>query len=141
MEFRKEFHILEDDVIRLKIREKVEGNARELPFYYYGIYLKSLNKETGKISIRIGHNKHSYYNGNIGYEIYPNTAKIPPSLQAGNERRPGARDDLFYHLRGRKHRLQENHQSPRSTWKRRFLPRIMFITKRACPPRIYKVNL
>lgn len=82
MEFRKEFHILEDDVIRLKIREKVEGNARELPFYYYGIYLKSLNKDIGKISIRIGHNKHSYYNGNIGYEIYPEYRGKKYSLSA-----------------------------------------------------------
>ena len=38
-----------------------------LPFYYYDICVNSI--VVGKISIRIGNNYHSYYNGNIGYEI------------------------------------------------------------------------
>ena len=40
-----------------------------LPFYYWDIYVSNVN--VGKISLRIGRNSHSYYNGNIGYEIFP----------------------------------------------------------------------
>ena len=51
----------------LKIIEKSEGTAELLPFYYYDISVDGA--PVGKISIRIGDNFHSYYNGHIGYEI------------------------------------------------------------------------
>lgn len=69
MIFFDKFNLINNETIYLKIIDKNNGNADELPYYYYDIYLKSENKRIGKISIRIGHNKHSYYNGNIGYEI------------------------------------------------------------------------
>ncbi len=31
--------------------------------------MNSISSTIGKISIRIGHNEHSYFNGNVGYEI------------------------------------------------------------------------
>ena len=40
-----------------------------MPFYYYDIYENRTGNHIGKISIRIGDNYHSYYNGHIGYEI------------------------------------------------------------------------
>lgn len=63
--------MLENDVLRLKVILKQDGNEQELPFYWYQIYRKPDMTPIGKISIRIGHNYHSYYNGNIGYEIDP----------------------------------------------------------------------
>ena len=66
MKFSDKFDLIQNENISLKITEKVIGSAEELPYYYYDIYLKSEAKQIGKISIRIGHNKHSYYNGNIG---------------------------------------------------------------------------
>lgn len=69
MKFCDEFDVIENNQIVLKIIGKFIGNYDELPFYYYNIFLKSSDIQIGKISIRIGHNKHSYYNGNIGYEI------------------------------------------------------------------------
>jgi predicted acetyltransferase len=81
MTFLEGFNHLEDDCIYLEIIEKNEGNREELPYYYYVIYLQS-GIQIGKISIRIGHNKHSYYNGNIGYEIYPEHRGKKHSLRA-----------------------------------------------------------
>lgn len=70
--FLEEFNTLHDDKITLKICEKVQGNNVLLPFYYYDIYENRTNQCIGKISIRIGDNYHSYYNGHIGYEIDKN---------------------------------------------------------------------
>ncbi|CCV63899.1 hypothetical protein BN85403220 [Alteracholeplasma palmae J233] len=70
MKFYDEFDSLEDEVLKLNIIDKNIGNESEIPYYYYAIILKERNVEIGKISIRIGHNSHSYYNGNIGFEIY-----------------------------------------------------------------------
>lgn len=66
-EFLNDFDILSDNEISLKISQKYQGENELLPFYYYDIYVDE--KVVGKISIRIGNNYHSYYNGNIGYEI------------------------------------------------------------------------
>lgn len=51
----------------LKIIEKKEGGRVNLPYYYYEILVDGAH--VGKISIRIGDNFHTYYNGHIGYEI------------------------------------------------------------------------
>lgn len=69
MEFSNNFDIISGSKIALKIIEKNQGNIDELPYYYYDIYLADRNIQIGKISIRIGHNYDSYFNGNIGYEI------------------------------------------------------------------------
>ena len=67
IEFLKKFDILSDGKITLKISQKYQGDDESLPFYYYDIYV--CDTPIGKISIRIGNNYHSYYNGHIGYEI------------------------------------------------------------------------
>ena len=66
-EFLNNFDILFDNEITLEISQKYQGDDELLPFYYYDIYVDET--VVGKISIRIGKNYHSYYNGNIGYEI------------------------------------------------------------------------
>ncbi|MBQ8575861.1 MAG: GNAT family N-acetyltransferase [Clostridia bacterium] len=66
-EFFYEFNIISDGEITLKVSQKYHGDDELLPFYYYDIFVG--NTAVGKISIRIGSNYHSYYNGNIGYEI------------------------------------------------------------------------
>lgn len=65
--FLGNFDIISDDEITLKISQKYQGDDELLPFYYFDIYVN--NTAVGKISIRIGSNYHSYYNGNVGYEI------------------------------------------------------------------------
>lgn len=67
LEFFDDFDILSDNEITLKISQKYQGDNELLPFYYYDICVNSI--VVGKISIRIGNNYHSYYNGHIGYEI------------------------------------------------------------------------
>lgn len=68
-EFTDKFDILENDELILKITQKYSGDDEMIPFYYYDIIRKTDNVTVGKISIRIGNNFHSYYNGHIGYEI------------------------------------------------------------------------
>ena len=68
-EFYDKFNELSNEIVSLKIIEKFQGNEVMIPFYYYDIYEKKSNKKVGKISIRIGTNYHSYFNGHIGYEI------------------------------------------------------------------------
>lgn len=65
--FFNEFDVISTDEITLKISQKHQGDDELLPFYYYDIIVD--NNIVGKISIRIGNNYHSYYNGHIGYEI------------------------------------------------------------------------
>ncbi|WP_162140239.1 GNAT family N-acetyltransferase [Haploplasma axanthum] len=69
MRFNEKFDEIKNDKIMLKIIEKNQGNENTIPFYYYDIYLLNTNKQIGKISIRIGNDYSSYYNGNIGFEI------------------------------------------------------------------------
>ena len=66
-EFMNDFDIFSNDEVTLKISQKYQGDNELLPFYYYNICVNSI--AVGKISIRIGNNYHSYYNGHIGYEI------------------------------------------------------------------------
>ncbi|MEG2290598.1 MAG: GNAT family N-acetyltransferase [Clostridium sp.] len=68
-EFISKFDKLSNDVLYLKIIQKFKGDEVLIPFYYYDIYEKKSNEKVGKISIRIGDNYHSKYNGHIGYEI------------------------------------------------------------------------
>lgn len=67
-EFTDKFDVIYSENLSLKITQKYIGDNEMLPFYYYDIF--NSDECVGKISIRIGHNFHSYYNGNIGYEIF-----------------------------------------------------------------------
>ena len=66
--------------LHLEIIEKNPGDDVILPFYYYDIYVG--DKAVGKISIRIGDNYHSYYNGHVGYEVDPESRGHRYSLEA-----------------------------------------------------------
>jgi len=67
MQFLGGYDQLTDGVITLCLTEQNPGGGGMLPFYYYDIF--DPDGPVGKISIRIGDNAHSYYNGHIGYEI------------------------------------------------------------------------
>ncbi len=66
-EFFSNFDAMSDGEISLRISQKYQGDDELLPFYYYDICVGDI--AVGKISVRIGNNYHSYYNGNVGYEI------------------------------------------------------------------------
>ena len=68
-EFNENFYNIVGDFLKLRLIDTYEGKNGALPFYWWDIILKSENVKIGKISFRIGHNYHSYYNGNVGYEI------------------------------------------------------------------------
>lgn len=65
--FTDRFDRLAAGPITLQITEKIPAGADGLPFYYYDILVNGT--PAGKISLRIGANFHTYYNGNIGYEV------------------------------------------------------------------------
>lgn len=67
--FHESFFNIIGEHLELRLINTYEGKDGSLPFYWWDIVLKSDNIAIGKISFRIGHNYHSYYNGNIGYEI------------------------------------------------------------------------
>lgn len=69
-EFMDKFDTLENDELILKVTQKYNGDDKMIPFYYYDIIRKSDSVTVGKISVRIGNNFHSYYNGHIGYEVF-----------------------------------------------------------------------
>lgn len=65
--FTDRFDRLADGPMTLQIAEKIPAGADGLPFYYYDVLVDG--QPAGKISLRIGANFHTYYNGNIGYEV------------------------------------------------------------------------
>ena len=67
--FRKEFFHISGPILDLDLIETDAGDDRILPFYYWNIVLKATGETVGAISLRLGHNYHSRYNGNVGYEI------------------------------------------------------------------------
>lgn len=67
--FNKDFFIINGKAIKLELIDTYDGSDSELPFYWWNIVLNNNNIKVGKISFRIGNNYHSYYNGNIGYEV------------------------------------------------------------------------
>lgn len=69
IKINSKFNIINSDVLRLELICFNKGNEKEIPYYWYNITENKTNKQVGKISVRIGSNYHSYYNGNIGYEI------------------------------------------------------------------------
>lgn len=67
--FSDRFDCLGEGALTLRLREKNPGDGVQIPFYYYDILVE--NVPVGKISVRIGYNFHTDYNGHIGYEIDP----------------------------------------------------------------------
>jgi len=65
--FNSRFDQLGGGAFTLRIREKAEAGRVQLPYYYYDIVAEGV--PVGKISVRIGDNYHTYYNGHIGYEV------------------------------------------------------------------------
>ena len=65
--FTDRFDRLTSGPMTLQIIEKVPAGPDGLPFYFYDILTGG--QPVGKISIRVGGNFHTYYNGNIGYEV------------------------------------------------------------------------
>jgi len=65
--FKGEFDHIIGRELTLRIIEKRQGDGVTLPFYYWEI--RAEGKTVGKISLRIGRNFHTYYDGNVGYEI------------------------------------------------------------------------
>jgi len=55
--------------LSLHLIEENPGDEEMLPFHYFNIIRKE--EIIGKISIRFGNNSHSYYNGHVGFEIFP----------------------------------------------------------------------
>ena len=67
--FNKNFFTISNDELELRLVDVYPSTKGAIPFYWWNVYLKSKDVKIGSISFRIGHNYHSYYNGNIGYEI------------------------------------------------------------------------
>lgn len=65
--FTNRFDRITSGPMALQITEKVPAGPDGLPFYFYDILVNGV--PVGKISIRIGETFHTYYNGNIGYEV------------------------------------------------------------------------
>lgn len=65
--FTDRFDRLTSGHMTLQITEKVPAGPDGLPFYFYDILTGG--QPVGKIGIRVGGNFHTYYNGNIGYEV------------------------------------------------------------------------
>ena len=69
VQYNEKYANLTGDTMELRLIHFDQGNDVEIPYYWYEIIPKALNKPVGKISIRLGDNYHSYYNGHIGYEV------------------------------------------------------------------------
>ena len=65
--FTDQFDRIASDPMTLQIIEKNPAGVDGLPFYYYDILINGA--PVGKISLRIGVNFHTYYNGSISYEV------------------------------------------------------------------------
>jgi len=55
--------------ISLQLIEENPGNGEILPFHYFDIMRGDVC--VGKISLRFGDNFSSYYNGHVGFEVFP----------------------------------------------------------------------
>lgn len=67
--FQEEFFYISGEILNLRLIGVFEPKNGDLPFYWWDMILKSENAAVGKISLRLGENYHSYYDGNIGYEV------------------------------------------------------------------------
>ncbi|MGL5295974.1 MAG: GNAT family N-acetyltransferase [Culicoidibacterales bacterium] len=64
-------HLRNNDIYLL-LRQTQEGNDEKLwvPAYHFAICRNEDNQIVGRCDVRIGHNKNTYYGGNIGYEVF-----------------------------------------------------------------------
>ena len=69
--FHERFQCVKGEALSLSLIETCPPTKDELPFYWWAILENASGKAIGKISLRLGHNYHSYWNGNVGYEIDP----------------------------------------------------------------------
>ena len=62
---------LRTDEIYLKLIETVDENKEKgyVPAYVFKICRTVDDSEVGNCNLRVGHNKNTYYGGNIGYDI------------------------------------------------------------------------
>ena len=67
--FRGEFFEIPGEILSLRLIDVYPEDRDALPFYYWHIVRNADGAELGSISLRLGHNYHSYYNGNVGYAI------------------------------------------------------------------------
>ena len=67
--FQEQFFRISGPMLDLHLIEINDGDGKAIPFYYWSIILRATGEKIGAISLRIGYNYHSYYNGNVGYEI------------------------------------------------------------------------
>lgn len=63
---------LKTDEIYLKLIKTSNGNPKKnwVPAYHFKICLLQDGTEVGNCDLRVGHNKNTYYGGNIGYGVY-----------------------------------------------------------------------
>ncbi len=80
--FYEDLYDIDGENVALRLIGTYEGGAGTLPFYWWEILSKQGGIPVGKISFRIGHNDHSYYNGNVGYEVDAEHRGHHYSLQA-----------------------------------------------------------
>lgn len=68
--FTDKYRVIRGKELTLRLMETVKSEYAFdlLPFYYYEI-LDKKNNSVGKISLRIGYNEYTIYNGNVGYEV------------------------------------------------------------------------
>lgn len=69
-EYNEKFKSIKGKTLTLELILYKKGNNVEVPYYWYNIIKNDTFEIVGKVSIRLGHNFHSYYNGNIGYEVF-----------------------------------------------------------------------
>ena len=69
LDLKENFRFVKGDALSLSLISFTPGNGPELPFYWWSIVENDSGREVGKISLRLDHNYHSYWNGNVGYEV------------------------------------------------------------------------
>ena len=63
--------ILRSEELTLRLTESHPASEELPPWQYFDIIENATSELAGKISARLGDNAHTYYNGHMGYEIYP----------------------------------------------------------------------
>ena len=89
---------MKQDEIELRLIEKNPGDGEMLPFHYYDITIVRTDVTVGKISLRFGNNFHSYYNGHVGFEIFPEYQGNNYAFQAATQILDIAKKHALYEL-------------------------------------------
>ena len=70
-EFSTKFKRISGNLLTLNLtQESNPGDGESLPYYYFDIYLNESNKVIGNVTVRIGENLSSTYEGHIDVEIH-----------------------------------------------------------------------